>query len=108
MIDPTIIRPEIPLEDFFYVFLSSALVIILGLGYVGIYTLVRIGKLKKPFMPLAYFFWLAQTYCLYWLGVLLSVATFTQNVLIASMVGFFLIPHFIYFLLEKTHESVEH
>lgn len=108
MIDPTIIRPEIPLEDFFNVFLSSALVIILGLGYVGIYTLVRMGKLKSFLMPFAYGFWIAQTYCLYWLGVLLSVETFTQNVLFGSMVGFLLIPHFIYFLMEVTHKSVEH
>ena len=108
MIDPTIIRPEIPLEDFFNVFLSSALVILLGLGYVGFYTLVRIGKLKSFFMPMAYAFWIAQTYCLYWLGVLLSVETFTQNVLYGAMVGFLLVPHFIYFLMDKTHEAVEH
>ncbi len=108
MIEPTIIRPEIPLEDFFAVFLSSALVILLGLGYVGIYTLVRIGKMKSFFMPAAYAFWIAQTYSLYYLGVLLSVETFTQNVLFGAMVGFLLIPHFIYFLMQKTHEAVEH
>ena len=108
MIEPTIIRPEIPLEDFFAVFMSSALVIVLGLFYVGIYTLVRMGKLKSFLMPLAYAFWIAQTYCLYYLGVLLSVEAFTQNVLMGAMLGFFLIPHFIYFLMEKTHEAVEH
>jgi hypothetical protein len=108
MIEPTIIRPEIPLEDFFAVFMSSALVIVLGLGYVGIYTLVRIGKLKNIFMPFAYVFWCAQTYCLYYLGVLLSVEAYTQNVLFGAMVGFLLVPHFIYFLMEKTHEVVKH
>ena len=108
MIEPTIIRPEIPLDDFFYVFLSSALVILLGLGYVGIYTLVRISKLKKYWMPMAYVSWVAQTYCLYYLGVLLQVEQFTQNVLFGAMVGFFIIPHFIYFLMEKTHEVAEH
>jgi len=108
MIEPTIIRPEIPLEDFFAVFMSSALVILLGLGYVGIYTLVRMGKMKSFYMPFAYSFWIAQTYCLYYLGVLLSVEQFTQNVLMGAMLGFLLIPHFIYFLMEKTHEAVEH
>ncbi len=108
MIDPTIIRPEIPLEDFFYVFLSSALVILLGLGYVGIYTLVRISKLKSFYMPAAYVFWGAQTYCLYYLGVLLSVEPFTQKVLMGCMLAYLVFPHFIYFLMDKTHEAVEH
>ena len=108
MIDPTIIRPEIPLEDFFAVFMSSALVILLGLGYVGIYTLVKISKLKRFYMPAAYGFWAAQTYCLYYLGVLLSVEPFTQNVLMGCMAAYLLFPHFIYFLMVKTHEAVEH
>ena len=105
---PLIIRPEIPLESFFPIFLSSAMVIILGLGYIGIYTLVRLGKLKNPLMPLAYAFWVAQTYCLYYLGVLIKSEPFTQWVLFGAMVGFLLIPHFVYFLMEKTHDAVEH
>ncbi len=108
MIDPTIIRPEIPLEDFFSVFLSSALVIMLGLVYVSVYALVKISKIKSYYMPLAYAFWIAQTYSLYYLGVLLSVEKFTQYVLFGTMIGFLLIPHFIYFLMNKTHEAVEH
>ena len=103
-----IIRPEIPLENFFPIFLSSAMVIILGLGYIGIYTVVRMGKFNKGFMPVAYAFWIAQTYCLYYLGVLIKSEPFTQYVLMGAMVGFFLIPHFVYFLMEKTHEAVEH
>jgi hypothetical protein len=107
-IAPLIIRPEIPLENFFPIFLSSAMVIILGLGYIGIYTIVRLGKLHKSFMPVAYAFWVAQTYCLYYLGVLIKSEPFTQYVLFGAMVGFLLIPHFVYFLMVKTHESVEH
>lgn len=105
---PLIIRPEIPLESFFPIFVTSALVIILGLCYVGTYTLVRIGKIQKPYMYLAYLFWVIQTYCLYSLGVLIKSEPFTQWVLFGAMVGFFLIPHFVYFLMVKTHEGVEH
>ena len=107
-ITPLIIRPEIPLESFFPIFLSSAMVIILGLGYVGIYTTVRLGKLHKNFMSLAYIFWIGQTSCLYYLGILIKSEPFTQYVLFGAMVGFLLIPHFVYFLMEKTHEVVEH
>ncbi len=105
---PLIIRPEIALESFFPIFLSSALVIILGLFYISIFTLVRINKLKQAYMPLAYAFWLAQTFCLYHLSHLIQSEPFTQYVLMAAMFGFLVIPHFVYFLLEKTHESVEH
>ncbi|RXJ57597.1 hypothetical protein [Candidatus Marinarcus aquaticus] len=105
---PLIIRPEIALENFFPIFLSSAFVIILGLFYIGIFTLVKINKLKSGFMPVAYVFWLAQTFCLYYLGILIRSEAFTQYVLMAAMFGFLVIPHFIYFLLEKTHENVEH
>lgn len=105
---PLIIRPEIALESFFSIFLSSALVIILGLFYIGIFTLVRIGKLKSGYMPLAYAFWLAQTFCLYFLGHAIQSEPFTQYVLMGAMFGFLVIPHFVYFLLEKTHENVEH
>ena len=105
---PLIIRPEIALESFFPIFLSSALVIILGLFYIGIYTLVRLGKLKRSYMPIAYGFWVAQTYTLYSLGLLIKSEPFTQYVLMFAMFGFLVIPHFVYFLMEKTHESVEH
>lgn len=105
---PLIIRPEIALDSFFPIFLSSALVIILGLFYISIFTLVRINKLKSSYMPLAYTFWLAQTFCLYFLSRLIQSEPFTQYVLMAAMFGFLVIPHFVYFLLEKTHENIEH
>lgn len=105
---PLIIRPEIALGSFFPIFLSSAFVIILGLFYIGIFTLVKIDRLKSIWMPVAYVFWLAQTFCLYYLGILIKSEPFTQYVLMAAMVGFLVIPHFIYFLLEKTHENIDH
>ncbi len=40
-------RPEIALDDFLPIFLSSSLVLVFGALFVGIYTLVKMGYLKK-------------------------------------------------------------
>lgn len=47
MIDPSLIRPEIALDDFLPIFVSSALVLVFGGLYVGIYTAVKVSMLKK-------------------------------------------------------------
>ena len=60
-----IIRPEIALDDFLPIFLSSSFVLLFGLFYVAIYTLVKMERLKKVYMPFAYIFWALQTYCMY-------------------------------------------
>ncbi|MCH9813256.1 MAG: hypothetical protein K0U47_04860 [Epsilonproteobacteria bacterium] len=101
-------RPEIPLEDFLPIFISGALVIVFGAAYVGVFTLVKIKKLKNHFMPLAYAFWALLTYCLYLLSHLIGSEPFTQKVLMMAMVAYLLFPHFIYFLMDKTHEAYEH
>ena len=49
-------RPEIALDDFLPIFLSSSLVLVFGALFVGIYTLVKMGYLKKFYMPFAYLF----------------------------------------------------
>ena len=46
-----IIRPEIALDDFLPIFLSSSFVLLFGLFYVAIYTLVKMERLKKIYMP---------------------------------------------------------
>ena len=101
-------RAEIPLEDFLPVFLSGAFVIIFGAAYVGVFTLVKIKRLKSYFMPLAYVFWGLLTFCLYFLSDLIGSEPFTQKVLMMAMFAYLLFPHFIYFLMERTHESHEH
>ena len=51
-------RPEIALDDFLPIFLSSSLVLVFGALFVGIYTLVKMGYLKKFYMTIAYIFWI--------------------------------------------------
>ena len=103
-----IVRPEIPIDDFLSVFLSGAFVIIFGAAYVGVFTLVKMKKLKNYFMPLGYLFWALLTYCLYLLMNLIGSELFTQKVLVMAMVLYLIFPHFIYFLMERTHERHEH
>jgi len=103
-----ILRPEIPIEDFLTVFVSGALVIIFGAAYVGVFTLVKIKKLKNYYMPLAYVFWALLTYCLYLLSSLIGSDLFTKKVLMMAMISYLIFPHFIYYLMEKTHETYEH
>jgi hypothetical protein len=65
MIDLSIIRPEIALDDFLPIFVSSALVLVFGGFYVGIYTAVKVKLLKPWTMLFAYMFWVLTAYCLY-------------------------------------------
>ena len=93
-----IIRPEIPLDDFLPIFLSSSFVLIFGVFYVGIYTLVKMQKLKNIYMPFAYLFWGAQAWCMYILSYKLQSDPFTTKVLMMAMVGYLLLPHVYYYL----------
>ena len=101
-------RPEIPLDDFMMVFVSAALVMFLGLAFVTLFTLAKSKRIKHFYVYIGYLFWVAQTYYLYLLSNLLGSEPFTQKVLIGAMVGFLLLPHFIYYLVQKTHEAYKH
>jgi len=87
MIEPSMIRPEIALDDFLPMFVSSALVLVFGGFYVGIYTAVKVQMLKPWAMPFAYVFWLLTAYCLYLMGSLMHVETFTAKALVVAMIG---------------------
>ena len=108
MIDPTVIRPEIALNDFLPIFVSSALVLVFGGFYVGIYTAVKVGMLKRWAMPLAYLFWLLTAYCLYVMGSLIHVGEFTAKALVIAMIGYLLLPHAVYYMQHQVHEENEH
>ena len=108
MVDPSIIRPEIALDDFLPIFVSSALVLVFGGFYVGIYTAVKVSILKQWFMPLAYIFWLFTAYCLYLMGSLMHVGDFTAKALVVAGIGLFLLPHAIYYMQHQVHEENEH
>jgi hypothetical protein len=108
MIDPSVIRPEIALDDFLPIFISSALVLFFGGFYVGIYTAVKVKMLNPWFMPIAYIFWLLTAYCLYVMGSLMHVGEFTAKALVVAMIGYLLLPHAVYYMQNQVHEENEH
>jgi hypothetical protein len=108
MIEPSVIRPEIALDEFLPIFVSSTLVLIFGGFYVGIYTAVKVQMLKKWAMPFAYLFWVLTAYCLYIMGSLMHVGEFTAKALVVAMIGYLLLPHAIYYMQDQVHEENEH
>ena len=108
MLDPSMIRPEIALDDFLPIFVSSALAMLFGGFYVGIYTAVKVKILKTWAMPIAYLFWLFTAYCLYIMGSLMHVGEFTAKALIVAMIGYLLLPHAVYYMQHQVHEENEH
>ena len=108
MIDPSLIRPEIALDDFLTIFVSSALVLVFGGVYVGIYTAVKVKLLKPWAMVIAYVFWLLTAYCLYLMGSLMHVGDFTAKALVVAAIGLFLLPFAVYYMQHQVHEENEH
>jgi len=108
MIDPSVIRPAIALDDFLPIFVSSALVLVFGGFYVGIYTAVKVKLLKKWTMIFAYMFWLLTAYCLYLMGSLMHVGEFTAKALVVAAIGLFLLPFAVYYMQNQVHEENEH
>ena len=106
--DATLINPGIALDDFLPIFVSSALALVFGGFYVGIYTAVKVDLLKGWAMPLAYVFWALTAYCLYVMGSLMHVGEFTAKALVIAMVGYLLLPHAVYYMQHQVHEKNEH
>jgi len=108
MVEQVIITNDILAEDFLTIFVSSTLVLVFGGVYVGIYTVVKIGKLNKWFMPLAYIFWALTVYCMYLMGSLIHVNNFTAKALVIAAIGLLLLPHAVYYMQHEVHEENEH
>ncbi len=104
---PHLNLPEIPIDQFLPIFVSSSAVLLFGLFYVAIYTLVKMEYLKSQFMPLAYVFWVLQTYCLYYVVNALGNDGFTVKVLMIAMVGYLILPHLWYHLNQRSEERYE-
>ncbi len=102
------LRPEIALDDFLIVFILGGLVVVFAAAYVGVFTFVKIKKFKAYYMSFAYMFWILLAYCLYLLSDLIGSDPFTQKVIMMAMVGYLIFPHFIYFLMDKTHKAYKH
>ena len=108
MVDPVFMRPEIALDDFLPIFVSSALVLVFGGLYVGIYTAVKVELLKNWTMIIAYVFWVLTAYCLYLMGSLMHVDPFTAKALVVAAVGILLLPHAVYYMQDQVHLENEH
>jgi hypothetical protein len=102
-----IVRPEIAVNDFLWVFLDGAFVLIFGLFYVAFYTLVKMEKLHKNYVYLAYAFWALQAYCMYALGGMIQSNDFTVKVMMMAMLAFLVVPHLYYYLMIQADKRYE-
>lgn len=102
-----IVRPEIALDDFLPIFLASSAVLLFGLFYVAIYTLVKMEKLKSIYQPFAYVFWVLQTYCMYYVATTIQSNHFTVKALMVTMVCYLILPHLYYHLNQRAEERYE-
>jgi hypothetical protein len=102
--EPLYIRPVIALNDFLPVFLAGGLVIVFGAFYAVVVTLVKMQKLKKIYMFLAYLFWGLQVYSIYFLGLKIHTQPFTMKAMMIAMVAYLMVPHIYYLIISKSEE----
>ncbi|MCF6173206.1 MAG: hypothetical protein L3J44_05420 [Campylobacteraceae bacterium] len=107
MPEPLYVRPVIEVKDFLSIFVSASLILIFGAFYAGIVTLVKMEKLKKIYMFLAYFFWILQIYCTYFLTMKIHSQPFTVKAMMITMVAYLMVPHIYYYLITKSEERYE-
>ncbi len=107
MSGPLYVRPIIAVNDFLPIFLSAASILIFGLLYASIVTLVKMQKLKKIYMFLAYFFWILQVYCTYFLTEKIHSQPFTVKAMIIAMVAYLIVPYIYFYLITKSEERYE-
>ena len=108
MVEQVIITNDILADDFLTIFVSSTLVLIFGGFYVGIYTAVKVNILKAWAMPFGYIFWVLTGYCMYVMGSLMHINTFTAKALVVAAIGLLLLPHAVYYMQHQVHEENEH
>jgi hypothetical protein len=100
--------PDLAAHEFLPIFISATLVLVFGVLYAGSITLAKMGYLSKKWQYIAYLFWLLQTYSLYFMAVRIHSSTFTQKVLVVTMIAYLFIPH-LYFRfitdIEKRYEK---
>ena len=99
--------PQIPIDQFLPIFLASSAVLLFGLFYVAIYTLVKMEYLNSKLLPIAYLFWILQTYCSYFVMNALGSDSFTIKILMIAMIGYLIVPHLYYYLNVKAEQRYE-
>ena len=107
MLESSIAVTEIAADDFLPIFISSALVLVFGGIYVGIYTAVKVKLLKPWSMSIAYGFWALTAYCLYIMGSLMHVDRFTAKALVVAAIGLFILPFAVYYMQNRVHKENE-
>ncbi|PNV83096.1 MAG: hypothetical protein C0627_05980 [Sulfurimonas sp.] len=108
MVNEVLMTQDILVDDFLTIFVSSALVLVFGGFYVGIYTAVKVNMLKKWTMPFGYLFWVLTSYCLYLMGSLMHVNELTAKALVVAAIGLLLLPHAVYYMQDRVHQENEH
>lgn len=108
MVNEALMTNDILVGDFLTIFVASALVLVFGGFYVGIYTAVKVKMLKGWVMPFGYLFWVLTSYCLYLMGSLMHVNDLTAKALVVAAIGLLLLPHAVYYMQDRVHEENEH
>ncbi len=100
--------PDIPPEGFLPIFISATLVMIFGIIFVGLYTFAKLKTIHPYYQYLGYVFLFGCAYSLHTISALVGSGDFTQKAMMMVMVAYFILPHFIYFMMQETHEKYEH
>ena len=107
MSETIVANSEIASGDFLTIFVASALVLIFGGIYVGIFTAVKVKLLKNWMLSIGYSFWALTAYCLYLMGSLMHVDHFTAKALAVAALGLLIIPHAVYYMQDHVHRENE-
>jgi hypothetical protein len=99
--------PDLSVSEFLPIFVSATLVLVFGVLYAGSITLAKMGYLSKKWQYIGYLFWLLQTYSLYFMAVRIHSSTFTQKVLIVTMIAYLFIPHLYFRLITDIDKKYE-
>jgi len=99
--------PEIAPDQFLPIFIIATLVLIFGVAYAAIITLVKMKYLSKKWAPLGYGFWGLQTLSLYKLAILIHSNHYTTKVLLVTMVAYLFVPHLYFFLISESDKRYE-
>ncbi len=104
MLTPTLVRPMIASSDFLGVFLAGAFVIIFGAFYAMTVTLVKLKKLQKGYIFLAFLFWGLQVYSMFYLGVKIHSKPFTFKAMMIVMIAYLMMPYIYFRIISKSEE----
>ncbi len=107
MNEPLFIRPIIEVQDFLPIFISASLILVFGLFYATIITLVKMQILSKKYNILAYLFWALQLYSTYFMTEKMHSQPFTIKAMIIAMFAYLMVPHIYYYLITKTEQRYE-